>query len=216
MAYIEITNLSKTIKGIEVLKGINLSLERGNIYGFFGRNGSGKTMLFRAIAGLIIPTEGEVKVASKLIGKDVSFPPSIGLTIENVGFWRQYTGFDNLKLLASINNIADKDDIRKSMLRIGLNPDDKRKYKAYSLGMKQKLAIAQALMDTPELIILDEPTNSLDQEAIHMIRNILAEEKSRGAAILICSHNKDDINMLSDEKFMLENGICSSFKEEWK
>lgn len=216
MSYIEINNLSKIIKGREVLKNISLSLEKGKIYGFFGRNGSGKTMLFRAIAGLITPTEGEVRVAGKVIGKDVSFPPSIGLTIENVGFWHQYTGFDNLKLVASVNNVATDDDIIKSMLRVGLDPNDKRKYKAYSLGMKQKLAIAQALMDTPELIVLDEPTNSLDQETVYMIRNILAEEKSRGAVILISSHNKEDINILSDEKFMLENGMCSSFKEEWR
>lgn len=206
MNAVEIKHLTKVIKDKIILDDINLELESGKIYGFYGRNGSGKTMLFRAICGLIRPTSGEVVVFGKRIGKDVSFPESLGLIIENVGFWGQWTGFQNLRFLASIKNIINEGDIRKAMERIGIDPNDKRPYRKYSLGMKQRLGIAQAIMEKPQLLVLDEPTNSLDEEGIKLVRQILLEEKERGATILIASYIKEDINLLCDHKFKVDSG----------
>ncbi len=206
MGYLEVSNLSKNIGQNEILKNINLNLEKGTIYGFFGRNGSGKTMLFRALCGLIKPTSGTITINNKVLHRDISFPESIGVIIESPGFWDHYTGFENLKVLSSIKNIIGDEDIRKSIKRVGLDPDDRRIYKKYSLGMKQRLAIAQAIMERPDIIILDEPTNSLDENGVQLVREILIEEKKRGALILIASHNKDDIDILSDVKYKVDNG----------
>ncbi|MFU0782774.1 MAG: ABC-type multidrug transport system, ATPase component [Thermoanaerobacterium thermosaccharolyticum] len=206
MGYLEVSNLSKNIGQNEILKNINLNLEKGTIYGFFGRNGSGKTMLFRALCGLIKPTSGTITINNKVLHRDISFPESIGVIIESPGFWDHYTGFENLKVLSSIKNIIGDEDIRKSIKRVGLDPDDRRIYKKYSLGMKQRLAIAQAIMERPDIIILDEPTNSLDENGVQLVREILLEEKKRGALILIASHNKDDIDILSDVKYKVDNG----------
>ncbi|ADL69760.1 ATP-binding cassette domain-containing protein [Thermoanaerobacterium saccharolyticum] len=206
MGYLEVTNLSKNIGQNEILKSINLNLEKGTIYGFFGRNGSGKTMLFRALCGLIKPTSGTITINNKVLHRDISFPESIGVIIESPGFWDHYTGFENLKVLSSIKNIIGDEDIRKSIKRVGLDPDDRRIYKKYSLGMKQRLAIAQAIMERPDIIILDEPTNSLDENGVQLVREILIEEKKRGALILIASHNKDDIDILSDVKYKVDDG----------
>lgn len=206
MVYIEITKLEKRIKDNVVLDDINLKLEKGNIYGFLGRNGSGKTMLFRAICGLIKPTNGEVKIDGKLLGKDIGFPNSCGVIIESCGFWNEYTGYENLKKLASIKNIINDEEIKEILISLGLDPADKRPFKKYSLGMKQKLAIAQALMEKPEIIILDEPTNALDEESVEIFRNIILKEKKRGALILIASHNREDINLLADFKFKMDMG----------
>lgn len=206
MGYLEVTNLSKNIGQNEILKNINLNLEKGTIYGFFGRNGSGKTMLFRALCGLIKPTSGTITINNKVLHRDISFPESIGVIIESPGFWDHYTGFENLKVLSSIKNIIGDEDIRKSLKRVGLDPDDRRIYKKYSLGMKQRLAIAQAIMERPDIIILDEPTNSLDENGVQLVREILIEEKNRGALILIASHNKDDIDILSDVKYKVDDG----------
>ncbi|MBE6088247.1 MAG: ABC transporter ATP-binding protein [Clostridium beijerinckii] len=206
MSYIELKNVSKVIKDSKILDSISLSLEKGKIYGFLGSNGSGKTMLFRTISGLIRPTSGEVSINDKVIGKEIDFPESCGITIENTGFWNDQTGFDNLKNIASIKNIVDDRAIMESMKRIGLNPQDKRKFRKYSLGMKQKLALVQAFMESQDLIILDEPTNSLDEESAIRVRNILREERSRGATILIASHISEDIDRLADKKFKVDLG----------
>ncbi|MGF7400439.1 ATP-binding cassette domain-containing protein [Thermoanaerobacterium thermosaccharolyticum] len=206
MGYLEVSNLSKNIGQNEILKNINLNLEKGTIYGFFGRNGSGKTMLFRALCGLIKPTSGTITINNKVLHRDISFPESIGVIIESPGFWDHYTGFENLKVLSSIKNIIGDEDIRKSIKRVGLDPDDRRIYKKYSLGMKQRLAIAQAIMERPDIIILDEPTNSLDENGVQLVREILIGEKKRGALILIASHNKDDIDILSDVKYKVDDG----------
>lgn len=206
MEAVRLVNLNKVIKKHPILKDINLSLAKGKIYGFFGRNGSGKTMLFRAISGLIKPTSGEVYVFDKKLGSDISFPESLGIIIESVGFWPQFTGFENLKILASIKSKISNEQITKAIKKVGLDPKDKRLYSKYSLGMKQRLGIAQAIMEEPDLIILDEPTSSLDEEGVQLIRQILIEEKKRGATILIASHNKEDIDLLSDEKFKMDNG----------
>lgn len=171
--YIEISNLSKTIKGVEVLKDISLRLESGKIYGLKGKNGSGKTMLMRCIAGLIRATQGKIDINGDILGKDISFPKSIGVLIENPAFIDKYTGFKNLKILASIQNKIDDDTIKQYLSSVGLEPEDKRTYKKYSLGMKQRLGIACALMESPDIILLDEPINALDESGIKLVRKLL-------------------------------------------
>lgn len=205
---IELKDVNKKIRGNPVLLDINLTLEQERIYGFYGRNASGKTMLFRAISGLIKPDTGTIKVFDEEIGKDVSFPSSMGLIIENVALWNNLTGYENLKLLASIRNLINDQEINNALERVGLEPNDKRRYKSYSLGMKQKLAIAQAIMEKPRLIILDEPTNSLDESSVANFYKLIIEERNRGATCLICSHQKDDIKLLSDEVYVMDSGRC--------
>lgn len=214
MNAIDVNGLTKIIKKQTVLKEINLSLESGMIHGFFGRNGSGKTMFFRAVCGLIRPTLGEISVFGKKLGKDIYYPESLGVIIESVGFWPQYTGFENLKLLASIKRIVSDSDIITAIERVGLDTKDKKSYRKYSLGMKQRLGIAQAIMEKPDLIVLDEPTNALDEEGVELVRNILLEEKARGSTILIASHNKEDIDLLSDKKYKMDNGRIFCCQEE--
>jgi ABC-2 type transport system ATP-binding protein len=207
MNAIEINDLTKVLKGRTVLSHVTLNLEQSGSYGFYGHNGSGKSMLFRAIAGLIHPTEGTVKVFGKQLGTDISFPESMGLIIENVGFWSYYTGFENLKVLASIKHIATEEDIKNVMRQVALDPEDTRTYKKYSLGMKQKLAIAQAVMEKPQLIILDEPTNALDEEAVDAVRKLIRnEQEQRGATVLIASHNKEDLKQMCDKFYKMNDG----------
>lgn len=203
---IEFVEYTKIIKGNVILNNINLSLEKGGIYAFYGHNGSGKTMLLRAVAGLIHATKGEVSVFGKVIGKDIAFPMSMGLVIENVGFFPHYTGFENLKTLASIRKVIGNDEIRETLKRVGLNPDDKRTYKKYSLGMKQRLAIAQAIMEKPEIILLDEPTNGLDDDGVEKIRDIIKEEQQRGATVLLASHSYVDLKLLCSRFFKINDG----------
>lgn len=204
--YLEVEGLSKNIKQQPILKNINLSLKKGYIYGFRGKNGSGKTMLFRALCGLILPTEGTIKIDGDVLGKELSFPKSVGILIEYPGFLNNYTGFRNLKMLADLTGVAGEERIRESLRIVGLDPDDKRKYRKYSLGMKQRLGLAQAIMEEPDLIILDEPTNALDAEGIEELKSLLIELKKKGKCILIASHDKEELNYLSDEIFMLEKG----------
>ena len=211
MSFIKINQLNKTIKGKEILKDITASFEKGKIHGIFGRNGSGKTMLFRAICSLIKPSSGTIEINGKVLKKDISFPESVGVIIESPGFWPHFTGFENLKTLASIKNIISDEEIKKSIERVGLDPNNNIVFKKYSLGMKQRLAIAQAIMEKPDLLILDEPTNAIDEEGISLIREILLEEKSKGVTILIASHNKEDIDLLSDYKYRMEDGRIKSF-----
>lgn len=204
--YVKIKNLSKTIKGKTVLENINIELHKGKIYGFKGINGSGKTMLFRAICGLIIPTKGEIIINNKKLHKDISFPESVGVLIENPGFLPNYSGKQNLKLLADIKGKIEDEDIEKIINLVGLDCNDNRKYKQYSLGMKQKLGIAQALMENPELILLDEPTNALDEQSVQSILEIINTEKTHGKTILIASHDKSTLEYIADEIFNIENG----------
>lgn len=206
MSSIILKNVNKSIKGMPILQDINLNLEEGKIYGFIGVNGSGKSMLFRAISGLIKIDSGSIVVFGEKIGKDVSFPSNLGILIDEGGFWNDLTAFENLKNLAAIKQKVDNDTIRKTIERVGLNPDDKRTYRKFSLGMKQRLSIAQAIMESPNLLILDEPTNALDADGIELIYNILIEEKNKGTTILIASHNKEDIDNLSDKVFELYEG----------
>jgi ABC-2 type transport system ATP-binding protein len=205
-AYLTVEHLSKEMKKQPILTEINLSLAKGKIYGFRGKNGSGKTMLFRALCGLILPTTGTVTVGGAELGKEISFPPSVGVLIEYPGFLNSYTGFKNLKMLAGLNNIIDDERIKESIQLVGLDPEDKRKYRKYSLGMKQRLGLAQAIMEEPDLIILDEPTNALDTDGIAELKNVLLELKAKNKCILIASHDKEELDFLSDEIFMMEKG----------
>lgn len=192
-------NYNKLIKKKEILTDINLTFESGKIYGLHGHNGSGKTMLLRAICGLILPTSGSVTVDGKTVGKDIEFPDSVGVIIENMSLIPEYTGFKNLQLLAGIKKKIGDSEIRDTLTSVGLDPDDKRKVKEYSLGMKQKLNFAQAIMEKPELLLLDEPTNAMDVQTVGKVRSILAEMKEKGTLIIIASHNKEDLDALCDE-----------------
>ena len=192
-------NYNKLIKKKEILTDINLTFESGKIYGLHGHNGSGKTMLLRAICGLILPTSGSVTVDGKTVGKDIEFPDSVGVIIENMSLIPEYTGFKNLQLLAGIKKKIGDIEIRDTLISVGLDPDDKRKVKEYSLGMKQKLNFAQAIMEKPELLLLDEPTNAMDVQTVGKVRSILAEMKEKGTLIIIASHNKEDLDALCDE-----------------
>ena len=209
MHNVVLTNVSKTIGHDDVLKNISATFESGKIYGIFGRNGSGKTMLFRAICGLIKITTGEIYFNDLKLHRDVSYAPNVGVIIETPSFWKQFSGFENLKMLAAIQGKITDVEIAESLRRVGLDPNDKRPVKKYSLGMKQRLAIAQGIMEKPDLIVFDEPTNALDEEAVKLLRQILIEEKARGAIVLIASHNKDDIRLLSDVFMKMESGRLS-------
>lgn len=203
--YIKLENVSKKIKKATILDNVSLTMESGHIYGLKGKNGSGKTMLMRAICGLI-NTEGTIDINGKILGKDISFPESIGVLIENPAFVSGYTGFKNLKVLASIQNRIGNEEIRSALEQIGLDPDDKRTYRKYSLGMKQKLGIAAAFMENPDIIILDEPINALDEAGANQVHEILEEHKKRGAIIIIACHDKEELEMLSDEIIEISEG----------
>ena len=210
---VKLTEVCKRIKNNDILVDVSMELRPGKIYGLFGRNGSGKTMLFRAMAGLIAIDSGSVVAFGERIGVDVSFPSSLGITIENVGLWKQLTGFENLKLLADIKKIIGNEEIAAAMQRVGLDPGDRRRYGAYSLGMRQKLAIAQAIMERPRLLILDEPTNSLDESSVETIHGVLREERERGAVCILASHQKEDLRRLCDEIFLMDAGKCRKLEE---
>mgnify|MGYP000758779937 FL=1 len=204
--YIKITDVNKTIKKAPILRDINLEFTGGKVYGLRGKNGSGKTMLMRAICGLITPDSGIIDIDGKILGKDISFSESIGVLIENPSFIGNYTGFKNLKVLASIQNRIGDEQIRKALEDIGLDPDDKRTYRKYSLGMKQKLGIAAAVMENPDIIILDEPINALDDVSVEKVHDILEEQKKRGAVIIIACHDKEELDQLSDEIIEISDG----------
>lgn len=206
MMNIKISHVSKIIKNNPVIKDISMELQSGAVYGFKGINGSGKTMLMRLISGLIRPSQGEISMNGKILGKDISFPNSIGVFLENPAFLDAYSGFNNLKLLASIKSVASDDDIRNTLLRVGLDPDSNKKYKKYSLGMKQRLGIAAAIMEKPEIVILDEPTNSLDEDGVDLVKHIVRNEKERGALVVVSCHDEGILKGMSDEVFLLEQG----------
>ncbi|MBY4603122.1 MULTISPECIES: ATP-binding cassette domain-containing protein [Bacillus] len=204
--YIKVESVNKIIKKNIVLKNINLSLKKGMIYGFRGPNGSGKTMLFRVLAGLVKPSEGKVIIGGKELHKNISFPESVGILIEYPGFIPEYTGFANLKLLSMIQNKINDHEVSAVISRVGLDPNDKRKYKKYSLGMKQRLGIAQAIMENPELLILDEPTNALDEEAVKTVHQLLSSLKNEGKTILVASHDRETLQKISDVIYDIESG----------
>lgn len=199
-------NISKRIKKREILTNVSLTLESGKIYAFVGRNGSGKTMLFRALSGLMSIDSGKILLDNKVLHKDFAVLPNLGIVLENADLYPNMTGMENLKYLADLTKKIGKVEIRETLERVGLDPDDKRVYSKYSLGMKQRLSIAQAIMEKPDIIMLDEPTNALDDEGVEEIRQLVLEEKKRGALILVASHNKEDIQIWADVLFRIENG----------
>ena len=175
--YLELKDVSKRIGKSDILKNVNLSMEKGHIYGLWGKNGCGKTMLMRLISGLVFLSDGEILIDGESLGKDISFPRSIGALIDSPGFIPGYSGFKNLKVLASIQNKVSDEEIEDVMQRLGLNPKDKKKVKKYSLGMRQKLGITAALMEKASLILLDEPTNALDEHSTEILKELLFEHK---------------------------------------
>ena len=204
--YLEITNLNKEIGKTMILQNINMQMEQGEIYGLMGINGSGKTMIMRCMCGLVRPTNGSVKINGKELGKDIDFPQSLGALIENPGFIEHYSAIDNMKALASIRKKVGELEIKELLQRVGLDDKDKKKVKKYSLGMRQKLGIAMALLEDPDMIILDEPFNALDEKSVEIVKQIILDAKKRNKLIIISCHNKDDLNQLSDEIYKIENG----------
>ncbi|MDR2042896.1 MAG: ABC transporter ATP-binding protein [Clostridium sp.] len=211
---IEATRLSKKIQGHEILKNIDLELEGGYIYGLYGRNGSGKTMLLRCLAGIVDLSSGEILCDGRKLHRDMDVLPDLGMMVENMGFWKMYSGFENLKALAGIRRKVGDERIRQILDTVGLNPQDRRSVRKYSLGMRQRLAIAQALMEDPRILLLDEPTNALDESGVELFRQLMREEKEKGVLILIASHNQEDLELLSDRKLRMVDGCL--YAEEGK
>ena len=206
MSEIVVNEVSKSIYGVPIINSVSMTFVSGNVYGFQGINGSGKTMLMRLICGLIYPTKGEIVIDGKRLGKEITFPQSVGLLLEHPAFLDSYTGFENLEMLASIKNIITREEIHEAITSVGLDPLDKRKYKKFSLGMKQRLGIAAAIMEKPDILILDEPTNSLDSSGVSLVKTILAKERERGAIIILACHDLPVLQDVSDEIFLLEQG----------
>lgn len=203
---ISVKDVSREMKSNIILNNINLEFESGKIYDLCGHNGSGKTMLLRAIAGLIQIDHGEIMIDEKILHKDIDYPPEMGLIIETPTFFKYYTGMENLQYLAEIRNKISQNDITEALKRVRLDPNDRRTVAKYSLGMKQRLAIAQAIMEKPQLILLDEPTNALDPDAVIQFKKMMEEEKRRNACIIIATHNHQGIDELFDEKIYLNSG----------
>ncbi len=203
---IVLKNVSKSFGNEAVLKSVNLSCQKGEIYGVCGRNGSGKTVLLKIICGLMKPDEGEVNVCGKQIGKDCDFPQSIGVVIEHPGFLKGKSGFENLKYLAKIKKKITDREICEAMTKVGLDGTDKKKVGKYSMGMRQRLGIAQAIMEDPEVLLLDEPINGLDAQCTEKVRELLLELKEKGKVIILVSHNKEDISILCDKVYEIHDG----------
>jgi ABC-2 type transport system ATP-binding protein len=203
---IKLENVTKRIKGVTVLDHISFTFEGGKVYGLQGKNGSGKTMLMRAICGLLTLSEGEISMDGKILHKDMSFPKDTGALLENPSFLNSYTGLENLKLLADLQGGIKREELKECLKKVGLDPEDRRIYRKYSLGMKQKLGIAAAIMGNPKLVILDEPINALDESGVENVRKILAELKQTGAIILVACHDREELELLSDEIIKIAEG----------
>ena len=209
MAVIGIHDLTKTFRGNVVLSNVSLEIEAGTVTGLIGRNGSGKTMLMKCICGLISPTSGNITVQGKRVGKDVDIPDNIGVIIETPGFLPNFSGYKNLMQLAKIRRKVGKNEIRAAMERVGLNPDDKKHVGKYSLGMRQRLGLAQAIMEDPDILILDEPLNGLDKDGVKEMRQYLLDLKVQGKTILIASHSAEDIDVLCDTVCEMDKGALN-------
>lgn len=204
--YIRLKNVTKKIKQDILLDHISLEFRGGKVYGLQGKNGSGKTMLMRAVCGLITLSEGEVDIDGEILHKDISFPRSIGALLENPSFLNGYTGLENLKLLADIQGGIEEKELRDCLAKVGLDADDKRVYRKYSLGMKQKLGIAAAVMGSPDIVILDEPINAIDEAGVEKVREILRGLKERGSVIIVACHDREELELLSDEIIKISKG----------
>ena len=214
MQAIEIKNVTKKFGStVDVaLRKVNLSVQSSQIVGIIGRNGSGKTVLMKCICGFLPVDNGEISVYGKRVGKDVDFPDNIGVIIETPGFLPNFSGFNNLWQLAKIRGKISKENVRRAIKKVGLNPDDKKHVGKYSLGMRQRLGLAQAIMEDPDLLILDEPMNGLDRESVAEIRAYLMELKKIGKTILLSSHSAEDIDILCDTVYEMNKGNISKIK----
>jgi ABC-2 type transport system ATP-binding protein len=204
---VEISHVTKRFGEDLVLKEVNLALDCGKVYGIVGNNGSGKTVLMKCICGFMPATTGTIRVFGKQIGKDVDFPERLGVIIEAPGFLTNLTGIRNLEILADMRRQITKADARIAMRKVGLDPDMRKPVAKYSLGMRQRLGIAQAIMEDPQLLVLDEPFNGLDKNGVAEIRKILLELKAEGKTILLASHNEEDIRILCDEVYEMDGGV---------
>ena len=204
---IRVNDISLVMNKRQILSHISLELQNGNIYGLAGNNGCGKTMLMKCICGFVHPTEGQVEVDGKIIGKDLDYLLDAGIIIETPGFIGYYSGLQNLKVRAGIRHKIGQEKIRNTMCTVGLDPDLKLPVKKYSLGMRQRLGLAQAIMEEPSVLILDEPMNGLDRRGVEEIRSLLLSLKARNKLIVIASHNAEDIKVLCDRVYEMDNGI---------
>ena len=209
---IQLQNVSKKIKTNQVLNNISYTFEEGKVYGLYGRNGSGKTMLLRAVSGLIRFDSGSIYVDGKKLHEEISFPDNTGIVIENMELLPRFSARQNLKILAKIRNKADDRSITEALKRVGLDPDSTLKVKKFSLGMKQRLNIAQAIFEKQKLILLDEPTNALDEKGVGLIYDIIREEREKGAVIVIATHHKEDLEELCDVVLKIDEGkiVCET------
>ncbi len=203
---VQVKGVTKSFKETTVLQDVSVELKKGSIYGLIGRNGAGKTMLIKCICGFVIPDKGEIVVNNQRIGKDREVPDSIGIIIENPGFLPQYSGFHNLKFLATIRNKINNEKIYETLELVGLNPKMKKQVGKYSLGMRQRLGIAQAIMEDPDLLILDEPMNGLDNQGVEDMRKLFLSLKEKGKTIILASHSKEDIEVLCDSVIEMDHG----------
>ena len=209
---IKVSDIKLTLKGKDILSGISLTLEPGHIYGLTGSNGSGKTMLMKVICGLVKPSSGTVECDGRMVGKDTDYLPDSGIIIETPGFISYYSGIRNLKLLAGIRGRTGTEGIRKAMEDMGLDPDLRLAVRKYSLGMRQRLGIAQAVMEEPAHLIFDEPMNGLDEDGLFRARKIILERKAAGAVVVLSSHNREDIDILCDRVYRMEHGHLTEEK----
>lgn len=211
---IEIKNVTKVFRKTTVLKSIDLDIKKGETIGIVGSNGSGKSVLFKLICGFETCSDGNIYVRGKKIGEEFDFPENVGALINTPGYIDYYSGLENLKLLAGINNKIDNQTIEKTMELVGLDPNNEKKVKQYSMGMKQKLGIAQAIMEEQDIIILDEPFNALDFKSNREIKNLLLRLKESGKTLLLTSHNHSDIEEICDSIYVLLDGQLHKFTEE--
>ncbi|GFI29534.1 putative ABC transporter ATP-binding protein NosF [Lachnospiraceae bacterium] len=204
--YIEISHVTKKFGEDTVLSNINVTMEQGKVYGISGNNGSGKTVLMKCICGFLPVTEGTIRVKGRIIGTEIDFPESIGVIIETPGFLTNLSGIRNLEILAGLKGRITKTEIRAAIQKAGLDPELKKSVSKYSLGMRQRLGIAQAIMEDPDFLILDEPFNGLDKHGVKDIRTLLLELKEQGKTILLASHNSEDIRILCDKVYEMDGG----------
>lgn len=209
MVIISVENVSLTIGPAHILRDVSIQFEEGLIHGIVGRNGSGKTMLMKCICGFIRPTSGQIIVDGQQVGRDVDFPPDLGLLIETPGFVPYYSGLKNLALLAAINRRTSRERLNVCMEQLGLGDAKDKRVSQYSMGMRQRLGIAQAIMEDPQLLILDEPLNGLDEQGVQDIRALLLDLKRKGKTVLLSSHNGEDIDLLCDSVCRMAGGVLT-------
>lgn len=211
-SYVQVVNLNKVIRGTQVLTNVSVEVPKGATVGLSGPNGSGKTMLMRVILGLVHPTSGVVRIDGKRLGKDMSFPPSVGFLLEGPAFLSARSGLQNLEILRSVKDVATSDDCVQAIRDVGLDPNDRRPYRKYSLGMKQRLGIAAAVFERPDLLVLDEPTNALDSSGVLMLKSLVRREQQRGATIVLACHDATILRELSDEVYFLAEGHVDGYE----